>query len=280
MSGVIRRLGVSAVVAALGLLLSAGCAAGPGSAPRASSAGGDSTATVTSARAPSNATSSSVTPPEPARLLAKYNLHPTGAAPLVTRDVLNLDAQSHSGMVDASKAIGLDLSKYDGRTVVLTSYALAERTQAGTVVTACLVTANDEVVGAWLVLPGYYGGVSSLADRHAFAPVGLTPRHFRFEGVSSVSLAGGELRAGDSMSKLVTLLEASTPQKGAVLVAPSRTVSVYVNYTDGPRVAVRLTTPRRRGRTYVTLESAAFRGWHMVADPALKPYVDELTRGM
>ena len=62
--------------------------------------------------------------------------------------------------LEASKAIGLDFSKWEGHRLRVRIYKVTDDTRRGRAVRACLLLAGQEVVGAWLgaedITPGIY----------------------------------------------------------------------------------------------------------------------------
>ncbi len=220
------------------------------------------------------------------RLLQRYNLHLAGPPRAIGAP--EPGGPAYQLLEHASRHVCLDLNGHTGKTVRWYAFPVRERSQAteGTI-TANVAVSGDEVVGAGLLMSGYCPGVVALNDRHAFAAPGLRGRQLRFLGIKSVEVE--RWREGESVQRHVTLtdkptirrllsiMESSTYQSGdRSSVNGDEEYFIMVNYESGPEVLVRLTTSRKSGETFLTLDTAPFLHAHFDPSPQLKATIKRM----
>jgi hypothetical protein len=233
----------------------------------------------------------STSEPEPGQtqalhLMAEHNLHPSDSQPASLQFVLEANSIPFQSMATASSVVGLDLTKHAGEKVELLTYLLNEKSQANMgEIKACFVVSEGHVVGAWLALEGYVGGVLSLNERSQFLPSGLASDSLVFQGVKSVNVLGPwtvinwksevELSDPESIKRLLTSLEASKKQNGVRFsVQGDEEYAMRINYETGEVVLVSLTTKSGSADTFLTF--SPFADCYFIPSDELKPYVKDL----
>lgn len=102
-------------------------------------------------------------------LMEMYDLHPSNSVPSIFRMKLANNLPPFDSMISASRKIGYDLTKYIGTEIEEHRYRLKQKTESGEAIDAVFLVNGGNVVGAFLVLIDYLGGVSSLKDHSQFA---------------------------------------------------------------------------------------------------------------
>ena len=225
------------------------------------------------------------------RLLRKYDLHRAAATEESTHSV-PASGFWFASYIDASRAIGMDLTRFEGKPLLRENVRLQERSDGDAShppALASFLVYRNSVVGAGLALPGYDGGVTPLSDHSVFAVTGLSPSNLDFSEVRKAEILGPwsgkdwtrrvSLDASQT-ARLFELLHASPRSKGARnSVEGDEEYMFILTYASGPEVRVRLFTKRGTGATFVTYDASAFEGTYFSPPSSLRPFVRSVLAG-
>jgi hypothetical protein len=220
--------------------------------------------------------------------MVRYSLHPVGPPHRFEEQLGGPGGQDFVIIGGASKAIGLDITRYAGKKLQWLSYLLAERSQAreGTTHAFFLVDGQD-VVGAFLSLaPEYIPGPVPLYDRSEFMPPGLAPDRLVFENVRAVDVVGPRsgpekkrrlvtLRDAASVEQFLGLLAASKPRRGdRFSYGGDEEYLLTIRYRTPQNIRVALSTPPGRGAGFVVFHVGPFWDWYYIPPAELRAYLD------
>lgn len=98
-------------------------------------------------------------------MLAQYGWTPQGEPTIQPFTISDTTKPPFVVAVEASRAIGMDFSSWQGRTVNQRTYLLGREPKANLEVSGILLTEGERVIGGWLFVKGQYPGVHPLTAR-------------------------------------------------------------------------------------------------------------------